>query len=195
MLHKLLGDTSFHDLLLKIDEEVAQEVRKKRCPHCGGVLHSARYERKPRGGPSELPADYDRRASFCCATAGCRKRVTPAALRFWGRRVYLGPVFLLVFSLQSGITHKRTEELRKQLQAPTLSRHTLKRWRQWWLEVFPGTSFWRAGRARFAPPVDEKSLPGALLARFGQTDAAERVVAALRYLAPVTAGAGSLMAP
>ena len=48
MLHKLLGDTSFHDLLLKIDEEVAQEVRKKRCPHCGGVLHSARYERKPR---------------------------------------------------------------------------------------------------------------------------------------------------
>ena len=113
MLQKLLGDTSFHDLLLRIDEEVAQEVRKKRCPHCGGVLHSARYERKPRGGPSELPADYDRRASFCCAAAGCRKRVTPAALRFWGRRVYLGPVFLLVFSLQSGVTHKRAEELRK----------------------------------------------------------------------------------
>ena len=109
----------------------------------------------------------------CCAAAGCRKRVTPAALRFWGRRVYLGPVFLLVFSLQSGVTHKRTEELRKQLQAPTLSRRTLQRWRQWWLEVFPGSSFWRAGRARFAPPVDEKSLPGALLARFGQTDAAE----------------------
>ena len=39
MLHKLLGDTSFHDLLdllLKIDEEVAQEVRKKRCPHYRG---------------------------------------------------------------------------------------------------------------------------------------------------------------
>ena len=107
MLQKLLGDTSFHDLLLRIDEEVAQEVRKKRCPHCGGVLHSARYERKPRGGPSELPADYDRRASFCCAVAGCRKRVTPAALRFWGRRVYLGPVFLLVFSLHSGITVAR----------------------------------------------------------------------------------------
>ena len=45
------------------------------------------------------------------------------------------------------------------------------------------------------PPVDEKSLPGSLLARFGQTDAAERVVAALRYLAPVTAGAGSVMDP
>ena len=40
------------------------------------------------------------------------------------------------------------------------------------------------------PPVDEKSL-AELLARFGQTDAAERVVAALRYLAPATAGAGS----
>ena len=60
MLQKLRGDTSFHNLLLRIDEEVAQEVRKKGCPHCAGVLHSARYERKPRGGPSELPAKY------CC---------------------------------------------------------------------------------------------------------------------------------
>ena len=120
--------------------------------------------------------------------------MTPPALRFWGRRVYLGPVFLLVFSLHNGITQKRTEELRKQLQEPTLSRHTLRRWRQWWLEVFPRSSFWSTGRARFMPPVDEQSLPAALLARFGQTDAAERVVAALRYLAPVTAGAGSLMA-
>ena len=195
MLHKLWGDTSFHRLLLKIDEDVAQGVRSKGCPHCAGVLHSARYERKPRGGPSELPEKYERRASFCCAAAGCRKRVTPAALRFWGRRVYLGPVFLLVFSLHNGITQKRTEELRKQLQAPTLSRHTLRRWRQWWLEVFPRSSFWSTGRARFMPPVDEKSLPAELLARFGQTDAAERVVAALRYLAPATAGAGSMMDP
>ena len=56
-----------------------------------------------------------------------------------------------------------------------------------------GNSFWRAGRARFAPPVDETMLPASLLERFGQSDAAERVVAALRYLAPVTAGAGSVM--
>ena len=45
------------------------------------------------------------------------------------------------------------------------------------------------------PPVDETMLPAALLARFGQTDAAEQVVAALRYLAPATAGAGSVMDP
>ena len=115
-------------------------MRGKGCPHCGAALHSARYERKPRGGPSELPPKYERRASFCCAAAGCRKRVTPAALRFWGRRVYLGPVFLLVFSLHHGITQKRTEELRKQLPTPTLSRQTLRRWRQWWLEVFPSGS-------------------------------------------------------
>ena len=193
MLQKLLGDTSFHRLLLRIDEDVAQGVRSRGCPHCGAALHSARYERKPRGGPSELPPKYERRASFCCAAAGCRKRVTPPALRFWGRRVYLGPVFLLVFSLHHGITQKRTEELRQQLPTPTLSRHTLRRWRQWWLEVFPSGSFWRAGRARFAPPVDETMLPASLLERFGQTDAAARVVAALRYLAPVTAGAGSVM--
>ena len=33
------------------------------------------------------------------AAAGCRKPVTPPAGCIWGRRVYLGPVFLLVFSL------------------------------------------------------------------------------------------------
>ena len=193
MLQKLLSDTSFHRLLLRIDDDVAQGLRSKRCPHSGAVLHSARYERKPRGGPKGLPPEYERRASFGCAASGCRKRLTPPALRFWGRRVYLAPVFLLVCSMQSGIMHKRTEELRKQLQAPTLSLHTLGRWQQWWLEVFPRSSFWSAGRARFAPPVDERLLPGALLARFGQTDDAERAVAALRYLAPVAAGAGSLM--
>ena len=102
---------------------------------------------------------------FCCAAAGCRKRVTPAALRFWGRRVYLGPVFVLVFSLHHGVTQKRTEELRKQLHEPTLSRHTLRRWRQWWLQVFPRSSFWTTGRARFMPPVDEQLLPASLLER------------------------------
>ena len=35
MLQKLLGDTSFHLLLLRIDDDVAQGVRSKRCPHCG----------------------------------------------------------------------------------------------------------------------------------------------------------------
>ena len=195
MLQKLLGDTSFHRLLQRIDEDVAQAVRSKGCRHCGAALHSARYERKPRGGPSELPPKYERRASFCCAAAGCRKRETPPALRFWGRRVYLGPVFLLVFSLHHGITQKRTEELRKQLQAPTLSRRTLQRWRQWWLEVLPRSSFWSSARTRLMPPVDEQSLPASLLERFGQSDDAERVVAALRYLAPATAGAGSVMDP
>ena len=71
--------------------------------------------------------------------------MTPPALRFWGRRVYLGPVFLLVFSLHHGITQKRTEELRQQLATPTLSRHTLRRWRQWWLEVFPSGAFLARG--------------------------------------------------
>ena len=195
MLQKLLGDTSFHRLLQGIDEDVAEGVRSKGCQHCGAALHSARYERKPRGVPSELPPKYERRASFCCAAAGCRKRVTPPALRFWGRRVYLGPVFLLVFSLHHGVTQKRTEELRKKLQAPTLSRRTLRRWRQWWLEVLPRSSFWSSARTRLMPPVDEQLLPASLLERFGQSDAAERVVAALRYLAPATAGAGSVMDP
>ena len=73
MLQKLLGDTSFHRLLQSIDEEVAEGVRSKGCRHCGAALHSARYERKPRGGPSELPPQYERRASFCWGVALLRR--------------------------------------------------------------------------------------------------------------------------
>ena len=70
MLQKLLGDTSFHRLLQRIDEDVAQGVRSKGCGHCGAALHSARYERKPRGGPSELPPKYERRASSVAQRRG-----------------------------------------------------------------------------------------------------------------------------
>ena len=70
MLQKLLGDTSFHRLLQRIDEDVAEGVRSKGCGHCGAALHSARYERKPRGGPSELPAKYERRGEFLLRSGG-----------------------------------------------------------------------------------------------------------------------------
>src|SRR5258708_31315061 len=49
------------------------EARRGGC-ECGGVLHSARYRRKPRGGPSGLGAAFAVRDSFCCAA--CRRRAT-----------------------------------------------------------------------------------------------------------------------
>jgi len=92
----LLRDSSLFALLLRFDEDVAAEVRLAGCMACGGVLHSARYPRKPRGGPEGLGAEHRRRPSFCCAVDGCRRRATPPSLRFLGRKVFFGLWVLLL---------------------------------------------------------------------------------------------------
>ena len=53
MYQTLLGDSSFYGLLLRCDEDLAAQARAAGCA-CGGVLHSARFPRKPRGGPADL---------------------------------------------------------------------------------------------------------------------------------------------
>lgn len=68
---------------------------------------------------------------------------------------------------ESGKHRKVIRRVRKELQAPTLSRRTLRRWRQWWLEVLPRSSFWSSARTRLMPPVDEQSLPASRLVSLG----------------------------
>jgi hypothetical protein len=72
-----LTDARLYEVLARIDDDLAETARRAGCAVCQGVLHSARFPRKPRGGPAELPTGYDRRHSFCCAADGCRKRRTP----------------------------------------------------------------------------------------------------------------------
>src|SRR2546422_9557293 len=84
----ILNDASFYRVLLRFDDDLAEQARREGCG-CGGKLHSARYPRKPRGAPEELQEEYSRRRSFCCAEEGCRKRTTPASFRFLSRRGYL----------------------------------------------------------------------------------------------------------
>jgi hypothetical protein len=100
------------------------------------VLHRADYPRKPRGCSREVRAGHASRLSYCCAR--CRKRATPASVRFLGRRVYLGLAVVLV-SARLG-------------QLLGVCRRTVARWRDWWREQFPRTPLWRAGCARFMPP-------------------------------------------
>jgi hypothetical protein len=179
----LLRDSSFFDLLLRFDEDLAAEVRQAGCVLCGGVLHSARYPRKPRGGPESLGAEHCRRLSFCCAVEGCRKRATPPSLRFLGRKVYFGLWVVLLPVLREGPT---PEGLSRLEEVFAVSRRTLLRWRRWWREVVPRSRFWQACRGDWARPVAPQALPGSLLAGFSHLAAArERVLAALRWLAPL----------
>jgi len=184
----LLLDSSFFALLLRFDEDLAAQVRQAGCAACGGALHSAHYRRKPRGGPEGLGAEYRLRLSFCCAVEGCRRRATPPSLRFLGRKVFFGLWVLLLPVLREGPTPQRLSRIE---EAFAVSRRTLLRWRRWWREVVPSSRFWQARRGDWASPVPLAALPGSLLAGFSELVAvSERVLAALRWLAPLSAGAG-----
>ena len=54
MYRTLLADARFHDLLLAFDRDLAAAARAAGCARCGGVVHSARFWRKPRGGPARV---------------------------------------------------------------------------------------------------------------------------------------------
>lgn len=178
----LLQEIRFYIRLQQIDEQLAAEARSAGC-RCGGLLHSARYPRKPRGGPGEIGAAFGSRHSFCCARNGCRRRVTPPSVRFFGRRVYLGPVFVVVGGLREVLSPLQWKRLRERVG---VSLRTLKRWAAWWRGDLPASRFWEAAQGLLAPPAPAAStLPGSLLARFAG-DEEEQLVAALRFLAPVT---------
>ena len=53
MYHDLPRTASFQSFLLAVDEDLAEETRKKGCP-CGGRLHCTDYPRKPQGAGLEL---------------------------------------------------------------------------------------------------------------------------------------------
>jgi hypothetical protein len=186
VIAKLLGDKRFYHVLVRIDADLAATVRQAGCTRCSGVLHRGYYLRKPRGAPCGLSDEDRRRASFNCAA--CRKRATPPSVRFLGRRVYLGSIVALATAMQQGPTPWGATQLRNVLG---VSVQTLARWRVWWKEVFVQSTFWKAAKAAFAPPVDEADAPRSLLARFGGAEF-EPLLALLQFLAPLSMPSGYL---
>ena len=174
---KHLADQDLCQLLEKVDADVIEETRLKGCPLCGGRLHRSDYARKPRGGPQ-----WEWRFSLCCAQEGCRRRYTPPSVRFMGRRVYAGLVVVLVSAMNHGLKPHRVEVLRNALK---IDGRTLERWRQWWLGLFVESSFWRAARARFMPPLCHPTLPLSLCLRW-EVERRDRLLELLKFLAPIT---------
>jgi len=108
--------------------------------------------------------------------------VLPPSVRFFGRRVYFAPCFLLISALRGKPTARRLAGLRERYG---VDRRTVRRWRRWWHEVFPMTAFWRVQRGRVLPPVEEATLPSSLLERFAGSSSST-LAAALRFLSPLT---------
>ena len=172
-----LADEQLYQLLDIVDVDLLQQAREKGCLLCGGRLHRSDYDRKPRGGPQ-----WELRFSLCCAEEGCRRRHTPPSVRFMGRRVYAGLVVVLVSAMIHGLKPERVKVLREALG---IDRRTLERWRQWWLVLFVESSFWREARARFMPPLCQKTLPLSLCVSFA-VERRDRLLDLLKFLAPIT---------
>ena len=190
MYQAILADDEFHEQLLVFDRDLAASARTARCWLCGGALHSASYDRKPRGGSGGLGQEYAERFSFCCAVDGCRKRTTPPSLRFLGRKVYLATVVTLISAMLHGTTPARLARLSV---VPGIDRRTLTRWRAWWRSTFTDSRFAPIARATFMPPLEMASLPVSLLDRFAG-GLEQKLTALLRFLGPLSGGASAMHA-
>lgn len=184
MCQKLLGDAAFYRLLLRFDEDLAAAERTRGCRVCGKRLEVSDFRRKPRGLGIALPERFAVRLSFCCADRSCRKRHTPASLRFLGRKVYLAAIVVLTAAMRCGPTPVRMRRLRELVG---VSRHTVTRWRRWWSDGLPTTPFWRAIAGMLMPPVVVRELPASLLERFGGPPE-DQLLSLLRLLGPLSVG-------
>lgn len=189
MCHALLEDTSFWAYVHQIDIDIAAQVQRQGCPHCGGKLHSACYPRKPRGVHRQILGEvYSWRLSFCCASTGCRRRCTPPSLRFLGRKVYLGLVITLFSTFEQSVAGASRQQLIERLSVPA---QTLHRWRHWWHTTLPASGLWKSLRARFMPPLLASTLPGALLTAMNVSALALCLLRTMVLLLPLSSTNGA----
>jgi hypothetical protein len=176
-MEKILRDRRLYELLEEVDRDLALRAQAGGCEHCGGAVHRGDYRRKPRGGPA-----WEKRHSFCCSREGCRKRKTPASVRFLGRKVYVGFVVVLVSAMMHGVNEQRVKRLREVLD---IDRRTLEHWRQWWKVTFVRSDFWRGKQGRLRRPIVEGQMPLGLVEAFGAWQR-EGLMKLMQFLSPIT---------
>jgi hypothetical protein len=182
---RLLGDAMFHRALLELDGRIAADARAEGCLECAGPMHQANFGRKPRGGPTEEIEGFATRYSFCCGD--CRRRRTPASVRFLGRRVYLGVAVSLASILLQGASPRRRRRVQAALGA---SARALKRWVRWWRTTFAASRFWQRVSGTVVPAIAADDLPRGLWQRVAGAGFLERLVSWLKLLVPITTGTG-----
>ena len=184
MLPELLQKASLFSLLHRIDMDIAGQLRQGGCLYCGGPLHQANYQRKPRGGPNYIPEDCLLQFSLCCGRQGCRRRSLPPSTRFMGRRVYWGCVILVTMTLRQN--RPDGVSARELMRLFGFTRNTLIRWAAYFRDIFPSGAQWQRLRGTVSASVRNGELPGALVRFFLLTsESAEKgLIACLRFLAP-----------
>jgi hypothetical protein len=189
MYFKCMTEATLFEVLFRIDHDLAEQTKNKGCPLCGGPLHHAHYDRKPRGCPN-LPEAVCKRLGLCCGREGCRNRVLPPSCLFFGRKVYLGAIILFVVALkQRRLSRYNAAQLRERFGA---SKETIQRWIDWFCEEFPKTDRWRRLRGLVSPSVENNAIPAGLLKQFAKqaTDMQAALISCLKFLATGEISAG-----
>ena len=176
----MLSNSQVWSWLEEVDRAEAERCRQSGCRHCGGTLHISTFPRKPYRLALPLwGEDAPRRFSFCCSE--CRRRETPASVRFFGRRFYVGALFLVAsaLALRGGV---RLSTISRKWKIPMM---TLRRWRQWWREAFETTPGWRdkQGDLVMEPGADPLCV---VLRRMAGARFAERLLRSLVWFKPWT---------
>lgn len=178
---ELLEDEKFFEGLFIEDAKEGEKVHAAGCPHCGGKLHQAHFPRKVRGIGEAASQWFQRRFSYCCSR--CRRRQTPASLRFLGRKVYAGAAVLVAAIMAlSG-------SLAEAMRLVGAAQRTVRRFRRWFGEKLLATDFWKGSSGTLGLPPEPRRMPLSLLERFVADDDAERLLLGLRFLSPLSASA------
>ena len=183
MFLELLQKTSLFSLLHRIDVDLSESHRQKKCPDCGGPLHRAYYQRKPWGALVDLPDEYSQRLGLCCGHEGCRRRQLPASCLFMDRKVFWRLTIVLVVAFRQ----QRTAgvSVGKVCRVLGCSRSTVARWMVYFREEFPRSPWWRRLRGLVPVTIRDDGLPGNLISFFlgCHCDTEDAVLRCLRFLA------------
>ncbi len=185
MIPELNDKTKIFRILHRIDINLAEQIQQERCPYCNGPLHHSDYDRKPRGGPINIPDEYLIRQSLCCGI--CRRRTMPPSCLFMGRHVYWHVVILIVMALrQNRPKGKSAVEL---MDMFGMTRNTYFRWIAFFRDEFPSSNQWQSIRGKVNSTIQNDNLPSALILHFiEQSDSPENGIIACIYF--ITTGQG-----
>ena len=151
-MHPLAVDDSFCQSLRDFDLELFRAAKSQGCARCKGPRDTSNYYRKIRG----MGEGNEIRFSLCCRREGCRKRLTPQSLRFFGRKIYSRWVILMAidFAQELGLPKK-------------ILRQTLARWRKFWKDHLAESSpFMKWSRGFLSPHFIANETPGCIVSSF-----------------------------
>ena len=163
LFHSLI-DVKLITALFDLDCAIAEHVRLKRCPYCGGPLHYARFPRKPRGLPFKPSRTELFRQGLCCGNKECRRRTLPSSCLFMGRKWVFRCVILVFLTLW----HNRLRPVFELSEILGVDVGTLRRWRAYFRDMFPTQPAWKRLRGHVQAKLGNRQLPGALVMLFFQ---------------------------